>query len=157
MHTIHTSPSSHIALQHDTGCISENRMALQCFIKMARRSLVQQLPPLREIYRTRCCRKATNICRDPIHPCRSISILLLSGSAPYACMTKLKNSFCQQWHFWAHSTDALPFSYVRIQISSDFVNDRNVPRFRGYRISTSHCHRMSWYNATIESQDGTTW
>lgn len=74
-------------------CTAADRRVLQHVYSSSQRIIGTQLPVLED--RTRCLRKATNICKDFIHPGHDLSELLSSGrhhKAIYARTTRF-NSF----------------------------------------------------------------
>ncbi|XP_062850237.1 uncharacterized protein LOC134312316 [Trichomycterus rosablanca] len=78
------------------GCTVAEKEALQRVVKSAQRTIGCSLPPISDIYTTRCRERATCILRDPTHPAHGLFTPLPSGRRLRCIQVKtsrLKNSF----------------------------------------------------------------
>lgn len=77
-------------------CTDKDRKSLSQVIRSAERIIGLSLPPLDDIFRTRCLRRACGILKDETHPANHLFTLLPSGRryrATTARTSRLQNSF----------------------------------------------------------------
>lgn len=77
-------------------CSAADRAALQRVIKTAQGIIGLPLPPLEDIYHSRCRSRTCNIVKDITHPCHHLFTLLPSGKRYRSLKSRtarLKNSF----------------------------------------------------------------
>ena len=56
-----------------------DRRALQRVVRTAEQTMGTTLPPLHDLYTTRCTNRARRIIKDPHHPCNRLFVTLRSG------------------------------------------------------------------------------
>lgn len=80
-------------------CHIADQKALQRVVRTAEKITRSALPPIQDLYPSRCQRRAINIIKDPTHPSHTLFTLLPSGKR-YSSMrcrtTRLSNSFFPQ-------------------------------------------------------------